>query len=169
MFKPRFCPACGGRLKPADVEGQRRPVCESCQFVYYVDPKVAVAMIVPRGNGIVLGRRAIDPGLGDWSFPSGYVDRGEVLEEAAVREVSEEIGLTVTIEGLVGLYSTAGEPVILAVYAARVGEGALTPGPEMSELAVFPPDQLPPMAFSHDERIIADWRRLRACAASEAQ
>jgi ADP-ribose pyrophosphatase YjhB (NUDIX family) len=136
--------------------------------VYYVDPKVAVAVIVPREGGIVLGRRAIDPGLGAWSFPSGYVDRGEVLEEAAAREVLEEIGLEVAIENLVGLYSTAGDPVILAVYSARVIEGALRPGPEMSEVAIFPTDKLPPMAFSHDARIIADWQRLRACGARGA-
>lgn len=164
MFEPRFCPTCGGALQPTQVEDRQRPVCAACGFVYYVDPKVAVAVIVPRGPGIVLGRRAIDPGLGAWSFPSGYVDRGEVVEEAAVREVREEIGLDVAIEGLVGLYSTAGEAVILVVYAARVLDGVLEPGPEMSELGIFPPDGLPPMAFSHDQRIIADWLRFRAAA-----
>jgi len=124
-----------------------------------------VAVIVPRGDGIVLGRRAIDPGRGAWSFPSGYVDRGEVLEEAAVREVREEIGLDVAIEGLVGVYSSAGEAVVLAVYAAREVGGVLEPGPEMSELGIFPPDELPPMAFSHDQRIIADWARFKASVA----
>lgn len=168
MFEPRFCPSCGGGLRPTDVEGHQRPVCTACGFVYYLDPKVAVAVIVPRGDGIVLGRRAIDPGMGAWSFPSGYVDRGEVVEEAAVREVAEETGLSVAIEGLVGLYSTAGEPVILAVFAARVLGGQLVAGSEMSEVAIFPPDRLPPMAFAHDRRIIADWKRFRAWEAAEA-
>ena len=159
---PRFCPSCAGGLRATEVEGYQRPVCDACGFVYYLDPKVAVAVIVPFDDGIVLGRRAIDPGLGAWSFPSGYVNRGEVLEEAAIREVEEEIGLEVAIDGLVGLYSSAGETVILAVYAAHAVGGSLQAGPEMSELAVFPPDRLPPMAFSHDRRIIADWQRLRA-------
>ncbi len=161
MFAPKFCPACGGALQATDVEGHQRPVCQACGFVYYLDPKVAVAVIVPREDGIVLGRRAIDPGRGAWSFPSGYVDRGEVVEEAAVREVLEEIGLEIQIDGLVGLYSSAGETVVLVVYAASVLGGQLEAGPEMSELGIFPPDQLPPMAFSHDRRIIADWRRFR--------
>ena len=168
MFEPRFCPRCGGDLRPTDVGGRQRPVCEACDFVYYLDPKVAVAVIVPRDDGIVLGRRAIDPGMGAWSFPSGYVDRGEVVEEAAVREVAEETGLSVAIEGLVGLYSTAGEPVILAVLAARVLGGQLVAGSEMSEVGIFPPDCLPQMAFAHDRRIIADWKRFRAWAAAEA-
>jgi 8-oxo-dGTP diphosphatase len=167
MFEPRFCPSCGGNLRPIDVDARRRPVCEACRFVYYLDPKVAVAVIVPHGDGIVLGRRAIDPGMGEWSFPSGYVDRGEVVEEAAVREVAEEIGLSIVIEGLVGLYSTAGEAVILAVFAARAVGGQLVAGHEMSEVAVFPPHQLPRMAFSHDKRIIADWERFQAMAASQ--
>ena len=163
-FQPRFCPSCGNNLRPRQVEEHVRPVCEACDFVYYLDPKVAVAVIVPHGDGIVLGLRAIDPGMGAWSFPSGYVDRGEVLEEAAIREVEEEIGLTVEIEGLVGLYSTAGEAIILAVYAARAVDGTLKPGPEMSELRVFPPTKLPQMAFSHDRQIIADWTRFRSCS-----
>jgi 8-oxo-dGTP diphosphatase len=162
MFVPRFCPSCGGALRPTLVEDRDRPVCQQCQFVYYVDPKVAVAVIVPYGEGIVLGRRAISPGKGAWSFPSGYVDRGEVVEQAAIREVREEIGLEVAIDGLVGLYSTAGEAVILAVYAASVAGGSLEAGPEMSELGIFQPHGLPPMAFSHDCRIIRDWERFRS-------
>ena len=167
MFEPRFCPSCGGRLRPTEVEGHQRPVCEDCGFVYYLDPKVAVAVIVPYGDGIVLGRRSIDPGLGEWSFPSGYVDRGEVLEEAAIREVAEEIGLAVAIDGLVGLYSTAGEPVILAVFAGRSLHGEPFAGHEMSEIGIFPPDHLPRMAFSHDRRIIADWTSFRSWAVKE--
>lgn len=161
MFEPRFCPSCGGSLQEQQVEDRRRPVCVACGFVYYFDPKVAVAVIVPHGDGIVLGRRAIDPGQGDWSFPSGYVDRGEVVEEAALREVREEIGLDVALDGLVGLYSEAGETVILVVYAARLLGGVLAPGPEMSDLAIFPPNDLPKMAFRHDRKIIADYSRLR--------
>lgn len=168
MFQPTFCPRCSGRLVETEVEDRRRPVCAECHFVYYLDPKVAVAVIVPADGGIVLGRRAIDPGRGLWSFPSGYVDRGEVVEAAAVREVWEEVGLRVAIDGLVGLYSTAGEAVILAVYGARVTGGALAAGPEMSEVAVFPPHDLPSMAFGHDQQIIADWSRIRPAGDADA-
>jgi ADP-ribose pyrophosphatase YjhB (NUDIX family) len=76
--------------------------------------------------------------------------------------VQEETGLEVAIDGLVGLYSTAGEAVILVVYAARIVAGSLEPGPEMSEVAIFPPDRLPRMAFSHDRQIISDWKVFRA-------
>jgi len=129
--------------------------------VEWQDPKVAVAVIVPWRGGILLGQRAISPGRGDWSFPSGYVNRGEVLEEAAAREVWEETNLQVRMDGLVGVYSEADQPVILVVYAAEVLSGEPSPGEEMSKLDVFPPDQLPTMAFSHDQTIIRDWLELR--------
>jgi hypothetical protein len=68
----------------------------------------------------------------------------------------------VAIDGLVGVYSSAGQTVVVVVYSAKIGGGELAAGPEMSELGIFPPHQLPPMAFSHDREIIADWERFRA-------
>jgi CTP:molybdopterin cytidylyltransferase MocA/ADP-ribose pyrophosphatase YjhB (NUDIX family) len=160
--RPRFCPRCAGRLVPRSVEGRQRPVCETCGEVFWIDPKVAVAVLIPWEAGLLLGRRAIDPGRDRWSFPAGYVDRGEVLEAAACREVAEETGLDVRIAGLVGAYSTAGRPLILIAYAGEVIGGKLVPGPEVTEVDSFPPSSLPEMAFEHDERIVADWLALRA-------
>ncbi|MCC6179907.1 MAG: NTP transferase domain-containing protein [Chloroflexi bacterium] len=158
----RFCSRCGGVLAERPVEGERRrPACSACGTIVWADPKVAVATLISWDGGLLLGRRAIDPGRGRWSFPSGYVDRGEVLEEAARREVFEETGLDVEVSTLVGAYSTRGKPVILLAYAATVRHGTPTPGPEVLELAAFPPDRLPEMAFDHDDRIVADWLRLR--------
>jgi 8-oxo-dGTP diphosphatase len=166
---PRFCTRCGGRLAPRDVEGRERPACEACHAVHWNDPKVAVAVLIPWNGGVLLGKRAIDPGLGRWSFPSGYVDRGEIVEEAARREVVEETGLDVAITGLVGVYSAPGNPVILVAYAAEVTAGSASPGPEVAELAGFPADALPDMAFAHDDRIVRDWLALRERHAPDLQ
>jgi 8-oxo-dGTP pyrophosphatase MutT (NUDIX family) len=84
-----------------------------------------------------------------------------MVEEAAVREVQEETGLDVELEGLVGLYSEAGHPVVLAVFGAHVLAGTPAAGHEMLELGVFRPDDLPTMAFPHDQRIVQDWHALR--------
>ena len=159
---PRFCGRCGHELVRRQVEGRERPACPACDLVVWSDPKVAVAVVIPWEGGILLGRRAIDPGRGRWSFPSGYVDRGELLEDAARREVAEEIGLDVRIAGLVGAYSTAGNPVVLIVYAGEVVGGEPTAGPEVDEWRAFAPDALPEMAFAHDDRIVGDWLALRA-------
>ena len=162
LGRARFCPSCGGALEERPVEGRSRPVCVECSSVLWHDPKVAVATLIPWRDGVLLGRRAIDPGAGRWSFPSGYVDRGEDVEEAARREVREETGLDVEIAGLVGVYSTAGNPVILIVYAAEVVGGEAHAGPEVSALDGFPVDRLPEMAFEHDDRIVRDWLVMQA-------
>src|SRR3979411_2302349 len=112
-----YCLVCGTALEARHHEDRERPTCPSCGFIHYLDPKVAVAVVLGDERGVLLCRRLIDPGSGLWSFPAGYVNRGEVLEEAAVREVLEELGLAVKLRGIVGVYSERGEPVVLVVYA----------------------------------------------------
>ena len=140
----------------APIEGGHHR-CVECDRIIYSDPKVAVAAIIPLDDGIVLLKRAIEPQLGMWSFPSGYVDRGEKLERALEREVMEECGLVVKVKWLVGVYSEAGESVVLVVYSAEPVSGELVAGDETSEARVFTLDAMPELAFEHDDRIVRDW------------
>jgi 8-oxo-dGTP diphosphatase len=156
-----YCLQCGTPLEARLQEDRDRPTCPACGFIHYLDPKVAVAVILGDEAGVLLGRRRIDPGSGSWSFPAGYVNRGEVLEEAAVREVLEELGLAVRLTGLVGVYSERGEPVVLVVYAGEVQAGEARPdGHEVSEVRRFALDALPDdLAFPHDRQVLSDWKR----------
>jgi len=105
-------------------------------------------------------QRAIEPAIGKWSFPSGYVNRGEKLENAVEREVLEECGLEVDVERLVGLYSEEGNSIILVVYEARVTGGKLESADhENLDVRVFSIDDLPELAFEHDRGILADWMK----------
>ena len=104
-------------------------------------------------------RRNLEPHIGEWSFPSGYVDAGEGLEEAAVRETREETGLDVRIQRLLGAYSARGDRVIFIAFAARVTRGRIKVGWECQDVRFFPPDALPPLAFPHDTDIMQAWRR----------
>ena len=113
--------------------------------------------IIPIGGRLVLGKRAINPRLGYWSFPSGYVNRGEAVETAVAREVREETCLEVEVERLLGLYSEVDNPIVLAVYVARPVGGKLGVGDEVSEVGLFSPDELPELAFPNDHGILADW------------
>jgi 8-oxo-dGTP diphosphatase len=108
-------------------------------------------------GGIVLEKRAHEPKLGLWSFPSGFVDAGEPLESAAIREVEEETGLLIEIDRLLGVYSAAGERTIFIAYAGTVIGGELVAGEECFEVGTFAPDGLPDLAFPHDGAIIEAW------------
>lgn len=152
-----YCPRCGRALSEKEIGNRTRPYCPSCGHIVYLDPKVAAVVLVVQHGKLVLVRRAMGPALGRWSFPSGYVDRGEAVEDAAVREVWEETGLRVRLSGLVGLYSGCG-PVVVAAYSADAIGGELQAGPETQAAALFSPDELPPLPFPHDDSILRDWR-----------
>lgn len=162
----RFCPDCGHALEPFEFEGKVRGRCPTCRRVHFANPKLAVGVIVSYDGRIALGKRGSPPGIGLWSFPAGYVDQGEAVEDAARREVREEIGRDVRLTGLVGLYSEQGNPVVLAVYAGALESAALTHGSDMQEAAWFSPDRLPPLAFPRDLRILEEWRQMREAAAA---
>ena len=158
----RFCPRCGGdlavrQLKPGDPS---RLVCARCDFVFYLDPKVAVGTIVRTNDDrLVLVRRAIEPGYGKWVFPGGYVDRGESLVDAAVREAREECGLDVRLDGLVNVYSYAGRTPVVVVYAATAVGGQLTVDEESLEYATVRPADIPwtELAFRSTHEALRDY------------
>ncbi len=153
----KYCSSCAAVLEVRESNGAMRPVCPSCGRVVYYDPKVAAVTIIGREGRVLLVRRANQPGYGLWSVPGGYVDRGEVVEEAAVREVREETGLEVEIDRLVGVYSEAGKPVIVAAFSGVERGGELKPGPEALDLGFFALGNLPNMAFPGDSRILQNW------------
>jgi 8-oxo-dGTP diphosphatase len=142
----RFCPRCGGPLEWRLLKASEpeRPVCARCGFVFYIDPKIAVGTIIRTANDtLVLVRRAIEPGYGKWVFPGGYVDRGEPLTVAAIREAREECGLDVRLDGLVNIYSYAGRAPVIVVYAATAVGGSLAGDDECLETAEFAEDTIP--------------------------
>jgi len=142
----RFCPVCGGPLESKLLkEGDpARLVCAACGYVFYLDPKLAVGTVITDDQGrIVLVRRAIEPGYGKWVFPGGYVDRGEEVERAAVREAREEAGLDVRIDRLINIYSYSGRTPVIVVYSATMIGGCLGCDDEGLEARFFDPDAIP--------------------------
>jgi ADP-ribose pyrophosphatase YjhB (NUDIX family) len=158
----QFCPRCGGPLERRLLKSSepQRPVCARCGFVFYIDPKIAVGTIInTEADRVVLVRRAIDPGYGKWVFPGGYVDRGEALTDAAVREAREECGLDVRLDALVNVYSYPGRAPVIVVYAATVVGGALCVDDECLETAEFEPARIPwdDLAFRSTHEGLTDY------------
>jgi 8-oxo-dGTP diphosphatase len=157
-----FCPRCGGglerrRLKSTEPE---RPICTRCGFIFYIDPKIAVGTVIKvAGDRIVLVRRAIEPGYGRWVFPGGYVDRGEPLTVAAVREAREECGLDVRLDGLINIYSYPGRTPVIVVYAATAIGGSLCIDDECLEMAEFDAASIPweDLAFRSTSDALRDY------------
>ena len=154
----KFCDQCGKALQKLNLEGIQRLYCKNCERIVYADPKIAAVILVHKQNLLLLVKRAIEPHFGKWSFPSGYVDRGEKVEVAARREVKEETTLTVKINKLQGVYSGIG-PVILAVYQATpLDDNDPIPNHETLEVAWFDINPLPYLPFPHDDNIINDFK-----------
>ena len=141
----RFCPKCGARLvvrRLKDHEPERM-VCGQCDFVFFQNPKLAAGTVFEHEGGIVLLRRAIEPGYGKWVFPGGFVDRGETVPDAAKRETLEEANVSVRLRGLIDVYSYPGAPVVVIVYAAEITGGELEAADESLEAHAFAPDRIP--------------------------
>ncbi|MGH7772070.1 MAG: NUDIX domain-containing protein [Candidatus Binatia bacterium] len=157
----RFCPRCGGNLarrKIKTIEPERL-VCEKCSFIFYLDPKVVAGTICAVENRVVLLRRGVEPAMGRWVFPGGYVDRGESVRDAAIRETEEESNLNVRLRSLLGVYSYPRSPNVIVVYAAEVIGGELKAGDESVEAKTFAPSQIPweELAFQSTKDALKDY------------
>ncbi len=109
----RYCPICGGGLVPERIPPDQKVqmVCGGCGFIFFLNPKL-VAGTLPMVDGrVLLIRRAIAPSIGKWTFPGGFVEWGEAVEDAAIRETREEVNVEVALDGLHGIYSYSGAPV----------------------------------------------------------
>jgi ADP-ribose pyrophosphatase YjhB (NUDIX family) len=157
LEQTRFCPRCGAAAPRIDFP--RSLSCEACGFASYSNPK-PVACAIPRDRatgGVILLRRGFDPGKGLWTFPGGFVDLGESVEDAARREVREELEIEVELGGLVGVYSRAEDRVVLVVFAA-LALGTPRPTAEATEVRAFAAADLPwdELAFWSTERALRD-------------
>jgi len=155
LAEARFCPRCG---QPADIEFPRVIACPHCGYCAYYNPKPVAATIPVDADGrAILLRRGFDPGQGLWTFPGGFVDLGESVQDAARRETEEELGIAVELGPLVGVYSRADERVVLIVYRALAAHEPRTTE-EAIEVRAFAPAEIPwrELAFWSTELALRD-------------
>jgi len=145
----RYCPQCAHPLQDRLVFGRVRRVCPACGFVHYRDPKVGAAVLIERGDEVLLLLTPSDYVFqpDTWGLPAGFVEHDESPREAAAREAEEETGLRVEVGELFGVYAYTGDPRgngVLIVYRATAIGGALRPlEGEVAALRWFRFDALP--------------------------
>ena len=160
----RAVPACPHCAEP----GEQPLVCERCGWRWHSNPKPAAAVVVERpGAGsdpaILLLRRAVDPGRGEWDLPAGYLDPGESFEIAARRETLEESGLDVELLSLLGVYHSPAANAVTAVFRGRPIDAAaeVSLDFESSDHAWVPRSEvmrwLPRVAFPSMASALVDW------------
>jgi mutator protein MutT len=170
--KMSFCSLCGGKLETRLVapDHRHRKVCAECGFVNFLGPKLVAGCLVIDSGKVLLLRRGIDPQLGRWTFPGGYVDLGETPEQAAIRETREEVGMQVHLGKVSGVYSNPDHPQsVIVVYMAKPASGQ-QPGVshEATEVRYFGPDEIPweEIAFRTTRDALTDWSALQLKAMS---
>jgi 8-oxo-dGTP diphosphatase len=163
-----FCPRCRSEL----ARESHRVECPSCGFVAYANPKpTATAVCVDEHGRVLLTRRAVEPEIGSWDLPGGFVDEDEHPLETLRRELREETNLEVEPLEFLGVWidayggdSTA-ESTLNLFWTARVIGGDPRPADDVAELRWFPADGLPPdeeLAFSCVALALAAWRDAHA-------
>ena len=161
----RYCPRCGSPLENRYVEAEQhaRKVCTRCGFIFYMNPKVVVGAIPQQGSKIWLIRRNIEPALGSWTYPGGYVDLDETVPEAAVRETFEETKLKVRLDGLLNIYSYANSGIVLVAYRSTVVGGTAQVTFESQEVRAFHLEEIPwdSLAFPSTHDALRDYFNMK--------
>ncbi len=141
--------------------GEKRPACPSCGWVHYEDPKVAAGVLILRGREVLLVRRTLDPFMGQWSIPAGFVNAFEDPALAALRECKEETGLTAELDGffdlITGREHIRGSDIFL-IYRAHILSGTLRAADDADQVGWFSLDELPPLAFESTRKVLAKAR-----------
>lgn len=152
-----YCPRCGTAVGLAYRFGRQRPVCPSCGWIYFADPKVAAAILLEQDGRVLLVRRTNEPYRGFWTLPAGFVDADEDPRQAAERECLEETGLivraTAVLDVIAGREHPRGADFVI-VYRGEVLSGELRAGDDADETGWFLREDLPQLAFKATRTVL---------------
>jgi len=141
----KYCSECATpvefRIPPDDT--MPRHVCPACETIHYQNPKLVVGCIAEWKDQILLCRRAIEPRLGLWTLPAGFMENGESTAQAALRETLEEACARVEIDALFSLINIPHIDQVHLFYRARLLDTDFAPGVESLETALFSEADIP--------------------------
>ena len=140
-----FCIECAAPLERAIPEGddRLRDVCTACGYVHYVNPKIVVGAVVTWKGKYLLCKRAIEPRIGYWTMPAGYMEERETTEEGAKREALEEANAHIRIDNLLAIYNIPRISQVQMIYRAEMVNPTFSPGEESLEVELYDWDEIP--------------------------
>ena len=142
-----FCPICGTTLQIGMIEEKERKYCPKCDFINYKNPLPVALAIAIKDKDFLLIKRGLPPRKGMWASPSGFIEIGETAEEACLRELKEETGVSGEIVKLVGVVRREDREVygdmLIVAYLVEVGNEELKPGSDVEDVRFFSVDELP--------------------------
>lgn len=137
FLKPSF----SNRTPAGDTHG--RDVCDHCEFIHYVNPKIVVGSVVRHDGKILLCRRAIEPRKGYWTIPAGYMELQETPEDGAKREAMEEANADLELSELLAVYTVPRLSQVQLIYRATLNKPEFSAGEESLEVELFDWDDIP--------------------------
>ncbi len=126
-----------------DGDTHERDVCTTCGYIHYVNPKIVTGSIVRHQGRILLCRRAIEPRVGFWTLPAGFMEVGETAEQAAMREAREEANAAIVIDRLLAVYTIPRIAQVQIMYLAHLADANIAAGPESLEVMLASWDEIP--------------------------
>ena len=140
-----YCSACGAPVKLRIPVGDSLPrhVCDTCGAIHYRNPRLVVGALPVWEDRVLLCRRAIEPRHGKWTLPAGFMENGETVAAAAVRETLEEACARIELGAMYTLISVQHVNQVHVIYRSQLLDLAFAPGAETLELRLFREDEIP--------------------------
>lgn len=141
----QYCSHCGASVSLRIPTGDNLPrhVCDACSAVHYSNPNIVAGCIVTHGKHVLICKRAIEPRLGYWTLPAGFMEHGESVADAAAREAREEACVEVELDALYAVVDVIHAGQVHMMYRGRMKSGEHGPGPESLETALVLLDDVP--------------------------
>ncbi len=144
-------------------DDRKRRVCDRCDFIDYINPRIVVGSVVTHEDRILICKRAIEPRLGYWTLPAGFMENGETVEDGAKREAREEACADLEIERILAIYSIPRISQVQIMFKAHLlNPDDIGPGPESTDVKLVKWDDLPweEMAFPSTVWALKQWHGL---------
>lgn len=141
-----FCPSCGAntQIKVPQGDNRKRAVCTQCDTIHYQNPNIVAGSLPVWKDKVLLCKRAINPRIGTWTLPAGFMEQGETVEQGAARETWEEARAKLDDMQVYTMLSIPRISQVYIIYRAQLqGENAFEPGPESLETALFSEQEIP--------------------------